>query len=284
MDVVAENAAPSLFSVQSIPINPGQAGTFPWLSKVAQNFESYRFKKLKIVYETEAPSSLGGTLVLALDYDASDPVPATKQQMLAYRGSVRSAPWTECCHSSIGEDLHKQKSYFVRPGSQPVNTDVKMYDVANLFVATQGVTTGSAVCGELYVEYDVELMTPIYENNTVASNGTAQGTAGTAASAISAGLVIQGTLVSSVVGNVFSLQNLIIGAEYIASYGATADAGPQAYSALIGVTLKSSLITSTTPSGVTCIATATSGSITVTNTGAVTNPLFVFSQIPLGTL
>jgi hypothetical protein len=162
-DINASSGPPSVFSVTPFAVNPGQSSTFQWLSKVAANFESYKFNKLKFDYETEAPTSLGGTLMLTLDYDATDPAPVSKQQAMAYRGSVRSAPWTPCCHSSIHEDLSKNKTYFVRPGSQPANTDIKLYDVGNLFVMSKGVTTADAALGELYVDYDVMLMTPIYE-------------------------------------------------------------------------------------------------------------------------
>jgi len=174
-DIVAGTGTPSVFSVEQLSCNPGQAGTFPWLSSLAQNFESYRFEKLKFDYETEAATSLGGTLVMALDYDASDASPQSKQIMMAYRGSVRSAPWTECCHSSDREDLNKQKSYYVRPGPQPVNTDIKMYDTGILFVASQGVSTASSTLGELYVEYTVRLMTPLYQPNKIVGGQVAAG-------------------------------------------------------------------------------------------------------------
>lgn len=162
-DLEAGANSPSSFSLEAIAINPGQSSTFQWLSRIAKNFESYRFEKLHFCYETEAPSSLGGTLLLAIDYDSADPPPTSKQQAMTYRESVRSAPWTPCKHISLAEDLNKQKSYFVRGGVQPANTDIRLYDVGNLFAISQGVTTAHAIMGELYVEYDVLLMTPIYE-------------------------------------------------------------------------------------------------------------------------
>lgn len=136
------------------------AGTFPWLSQIAPRFEKYRFKKLKFCFETEAPTSLGGSLILTVDYDASDPAPASKVQAMAYKNAVRSAPWEECCHFSAMEDLSQQKQYFVRSGGLPPNSDVKLYDVGNLFVCSQNVVTGGATLGELYVDYVVELLTP----------------------------------------------------------------------------------------------------------------------------
>lgn len=175
-DVVAGTGTPSVFSNTTIPINPGQRGTFQWLSRVAVNYESYNFEKLDFVYQTEAPTTLGGTLVLAVIYDATEPAAATKQQAMAYRSAIRSAPWFECKHVSRSEDLHKSKSSYVRPGSQPANTDLKTYDIGYLNLITQGVTTASSVLGELYVEYTVRLMTPVFEDASfLALGGTITG-------------------------------------------------------------------------------------------------------------
>jgi len=213
-DLTAQNANPSLFNVAAnLPCNPGQAGTFPWLSKIAANFESYKFNKLKFCYETEAPSSLGGTQVLAVDYDASDAAPLTKQQALAYRGSVRSPPWQNCCHTSLKEDLSKEKTYYVRTGAVPANTDVKLYDVGNLYAINQGVTTAAAVTGELYVEYDVTLMTPLYEQS--ATSGIMTAAAGTVASPLLNG-VATGSIGITQALTVMTMSGLIIGQEYLA--------------------------------------------------------------------
>lgn len=165
-DVVAGAGTPSPFTTQGLPINPGQRGTFQWLSRIAANYESYAFESLSFCYETEASTTLGGTLMLAIDYDAADPAPTSKQQAMAYRSSTRTAPWAGCRHRSLREDLAKNKSNFVRIGAQPPNTDIKTYDIGNLFVISQGVSTSGATLGELYVEYTVKLMTPVFESQS----------------------------------------------------------------------------------------------------------------------
>jgi hypothetical protein len=162
-DILAGTGTPSLFTVASYPINPGQSALFQWLSRIAINYESYMFEKLTFDYETEASTSLGGSLILTVDYDAADPSPTNKQQAMAYRGSVRSSPWTACSHISSKEDLKKSKTNFVRFAGQPANTDIKTYDIGNLFVMSQSVSTALATLGELYVCYTVRLMTPVYE-------------------------------------------------------------------------------------------------------------------------
>jgi hypothetical protein len=271
-DIIAA-ATGANFNNTQYPINPGQSSVFQWLSKIAQNFESYHFRKLKFDYETEAPSSLGGTLVLAVDYDASDSAPTTKQQMLAFRGSVRSAPWTPCQHSSVGEDLSKLKSSFVRPGLNPPNTDIKFYDVGVLNVATQGISTNSATCGELYVEYDVDLMTPLYEPVQNASSYQAL-TALTAAEPLGATGTLLGGL-SIVVGNngtnsTLTLSNATIGSEYSVS---TISAGT-VITAAVGVNSATGATTTTTATAFN--ASATVGSTIQTFKATATTIVFIF--------
>jgi hypothetical protein len=62
-------------------------------------------------------------------------------------------------HCSIREDISKRKSYYVRAGGLSTGLDVTLYDTANLYAITQG-QGAATVIGELWVEYDVRLMTP----------------------------------------------------------------------------------------------------------------------------
>jgi len=273
-DVVAGAGTPSVFNDVSLPVNPGQTTTFPWLSSIAGRFESYQFRKLKFCYETEAPSSLGGTLVLSLDYDASDPSPTSKQQALAYRNAVRSAPWTTCCHSSDLEDLSKQKSQFVRPAGQPVGTDIKMYDTGNLNVISQGVTTAGATLGELYVEYDVLLMTPVLENFSQS------GFAGSAASAalgaaLIAPITFGGSLPITLSGPTATVSGAQIGAEYSLNFFAGTGGATASLAIGAGITLKNSLVSggAAAVALITVIATNSTFSFTATATTGGTDPL-----------
>jgi hypothetical protein len=148
------------FSTVSFPINPGMALTFPWLAPIAPQFESYLFHSLKFSYQTECTTSSPGSLMLANDYDASDPAPASKIQMMSYRGAVRSSVWNECVNIADPKDLAKfGVQRYVRSGAPPPSSDIKTFDVGNLFVGTHG-GLNAGIIGELYVEYDIELFTP----------------------------------------------------------------------------------------------------------------------------
>ncbi len=184
-EYINEIAGSVSFAVNTLQINPGLAGVFPWLSQIAQRFESYRFRKLIFHYETESATSATGSVIGTIDYDASDASPENKTQAMAYRNSVRSPPWCDFSMSSQQEDLSKRKSYYVRPGALSSNQDIKLYDVGNFFLCTQG-QAGTTTIGELYVEYVIDLMTPqmsppgvgdaIYGSFTGTSNAAPAGT------------------------------------------------------------------------------------------------------------
>jgi hypothetical protein len=158
-EFVADVNGSVAFTAVSYAINPGLNGSFPWLSRMAANYESYRFSTLRYQFQTEASTSATGSLILAIDYDPVDTAPTSKTQVLSYASTVRSAPWTPCVHSSLAKDLRKRESYFVRAGSIGANNDIRLNDVGNLFVVTQGMA-GATIIGELWVEYSVILSTP----------------------------------------------------------------------------------------------------------------------------
>ncbi len=169
-EYIADVSGSVLFAASGYSINPGDSSTFPWLSVLAAEFESYLFRSLRFEFETQKSASTSGSVMLAVDFDAADSLPVNKQQLMAYHNAVRSAVWEECCYSSSKKDLEKfGVQRYVRLGSLAANLDIKTYDVGTLIVATQGEADTSAI-GELYVEYDVELITPQISSDVAAYN------------------------------------------------------------------------------------------------------------------
>lgn len=181
------------FAYDQFAVNPGMAETFPWLSAIANRYESYRFHKLRFVYEPATSTSTSGTVMMACDYDANDAGPNTKTVMMAYKNAQRSAPWSRCENVSDVQDMRKVPTYYVRSGAV-ASTDIKTYDVANFFIATNGQAAATDI-GELYVEYDVELLTPQLNNsapsldmiNSTGAGVVNNGAFGTASAATLAG-------------------------------------------------------------------------------------------------
>jgi hypothetical protein len=142
-------------------INPGNASLFPWLSQIATRYDSYKIKSFKVIYEPQCGTSISGTVMIAIDSDASDPPPTSKTQMMSYKNAARSPVWFACEASSAPQELSLGKTNYVLSGAQPIGTDIKTYDIGNLYVAVQSDAGSLPIqIGELYVEYVVELMTP----------------------------------------------------------------------------------------------------------------------------
>jgi len=272
------NFAVALF----LALNPGLAGTFPWLANIANNFEQYRVRMMRFCYLTRTGTNIPGSVLMAPDYDASDVQPVSEQILSNYAEIVEDAPWKDICCVLRPAGMHALgPKKFVRNGLVP-GQDLKTTDVGTFILAT---VDGTAVnWGKLWVEYDIEFFEPQLNPNGSSLSSTAQGTLGTTAAVISAGLAIAGPLISSVVGNVVSFQNLTPGGEYFLTVVAIASANTAALSALVGVTLKNSLEFGGVIGAWTLLATASQGSVTLTEGAGTTSPIIVLAPISIGTL
>lgn len=148
-----------LFTLLKLVLNPGLGATFPWLSTIANSWEEYRFRYLRIRYLTRTGSTTPGSIIIAPDYDASDADPSSETVLSSYQDSRGDAPWKDLLVPISRVDMSGPvKRHFVRSSALAANQDIKLYDVANVFVAT---TDGTAVpWGKLWIEYDVEFFVP----------------------------------------------------------------------------------------------------------------------------
>jgi hypothetical protein len=155
------------FATTGYPINIGQSSTFPWAYKIASLYERYTFNFLEFYYRREvseyATNGQTGKVMLSIDYDATDIAPSSKQQVQDTDPHVDGMPCVErlALRASIAE-MKTSDGKYVRPGLQPANTDIKTYDVGNLWVSTQGCANATTI-GELRVRYRCTLQVPILE-------------------------------------------------------------------------------------------------------------------------
>jgi len=152
-----------LFSTNvNLTVNPGDMTTFPWLSTIARRFESYLFNSLVFRYETDCPTTTTGSVQMMLDYNADAVPPVSKTEVMSADSSVRTPPWGSAEHVSSLQNLRKRSSYFVR-GASVVN-EAQTFDVGRFFVTTMNANP-QTLFGELYVDYDIILMTPQLQSN-----------------------------------------------------------------------------------------------------------------------
>lgn len=141
----------------TLSINPGLS-TFPWLGSVASAYEMYRFRKLRFIYAGRTSSTTGGYCTVAIDYDPTDPAPASKPEVNNFNDRLAVAPWEiksvlECRSSG----LTRLPKFMTRTSS--IADDLGLYDVGTLYAVTGGQATNASI-GELWVEYVVDFFQP----------------------------------------------------------------------------------------------------------------------------
>lgn len=149
------------FSIaKTVQINPGLQASFPWISSIAKNYESYRFNSLNFEYVPMVSATSTGKVMMFVDYDALDDPPTNDTTLLNSAGAVSTQVWSNVVLRSMPEQMNKAfKSKFIRTGSVPSGSDLKTYDAGMLYVATSGATANSVI-GDIYANYSVDLLTP----------------------------------------------------------------------------------------------------------------------------
>lgn len=148
------------FTPVKIEFNPGLNTMFPWLSGVAQNFEKYKVRKLHFIYETSQSTFVPGMVMMAPEFNVSDSLPSSKAELLEYAFATRAPVWKNFRLSIDIEAVMNFRDYYVRVNELSVANDKKLYDPLYLIVATDAVSTDISYAGELWIEYEIELLYP----------------------------------------------------------------------------------------------------------------------------
>jgi len=143
--------------VNTFAINPGMPSTFPWLSMLAQVFETYEVHALAFIYQAALPTSTAGTVYLAYDYDSADPAPANKASMMSNMSAVSCSSWASTRLPYVPQGNHLNNK-FTRNSSLASGLDIKTYDAGKFFIAAEGFAVSTP--GNVYVEYDITLRIP----------------------------------------------------------------------------------------------------------------------------
>lgn len=133
---------------------PGLSSQFPWLSQLSTCFEFYRVHRLIVYYTPTCPTSTAGSIMLVPESDVLDPLPTSMMSATSGLFSITSPVYL-----SIHTPLPFQnRTYRVRPnlndGRDPYECDASSVDV---LLAS---TSQSTSIGQLWFEYDVELLVP----------------------------------------------------------------------------------------------------------------------------
>jgi len=144
-----------------IELNPGMSEAFPWLSRIANAFESYTLNRLSFEYVPAVGTSTDGSIFFAVDYDPTDDDSKLSITKLAqFAGSLKAPLWsTKLQLNCPKRDLARRKSYFTR-GAGLEQSKRGLFDVGQLIMYLNSSLTAGQYFGDLYVNYDIELQTP----------------------------------------------------------------------------------------------------------------------------
>lgn len=162
----------------SFGLNPGNSRTFPWLSRIASNFQEYKFKGVVFHYIPTSGNAVAGTgaplgsVMIQTSYRATDTAPTSKLEMLNEYNSSEAVPSETFAHPVECDPKENPFNIqYVRNGAVPEGDSTMMYDLGTTYVATSG-QAGTTILGDLWVTYEVELKKPLLTSN-VTSDGKA---------------------------------------------------------------------------------------------------------------
>nr|WRQ65428.1 structural protein [Tolivirales sp.] len=162
----------------SLELNPGVSSTFPWLSRIAGNYQEYRFKGIVFHYVPTSGSAVAstnnalGSVMMQTSYRATDTPPASKRELLNEYWSTETAPFETTCHPiECNPSENPFNVQYVRQKSVPVGDNLLMYDLGVTHIAVSGQQVNDVVLGDLWVTYEVELKKPILYSNVTNGEG-----------------------------------------------------------------------------------------------------------------
>jgi hypothetical protein len=153
----------------SCSINPGLAvatystnpqntkSPFTWLPAIANQYERYRIRRLRFVYEANAASTATGKIAMYIDYDPSDDAKTAKADVLNEAGCVHGSVWTN--HTLTYSHPQATKWLLTRAGA--LNTNQNQIDTdAGTFVFNTFDLVVAGNIGSIFVEYEIEFDIP----------------------------------------------------------------------------------------------------------------------------
>lgn len=165
------------FSNSVFPLNVTSSTTFPWLSTIAQQYDQWEPHGIVFEFVSTSSSYNGtnqalGTVIMATDYDITDPPFSTKQNMENADYSCSTRPAENLVHGVECDPEERPVKLFYTGSNQ-----ASLSHLGNFQLATQGCSAVNVVLGELWVSYDItfykkQLVDPITFRPYLNATGT----------------------------------------------------------------------------------------------------------------
>jgi hypothetical protein len=152
---------PDLAFSMDQPLNPSNSNLFPWLSKIAPQFDMFLFRRCSVIYIPSCATTTPGSLTMAFDYDPTDinaqKVPESLGVMPgATTGQVYTRSVLEFNPNSCPTNTHK----FYTSASDDHGEQERFTHPARFLLCMSARPTAKTDYGSLYVDYDVLMISP----------------------------------------------------------------------------------------------------------------------------
>lgn len=172
-EFVCEVKSSQDFTIQrTLEINPGLENTFPWLSRIAGVYQTYRITGMVYHYVPTSGSAVSstnnalGSVMLQTSYRATSAPPGSKTELLNEYWACESMPSETFCHPiECAPSENPFQVQYIRRGEVPEGDNRMLYDLGKTFVATSGMQQSGVVLGDLWVTYEIELTKPVVSDN-----------------------------------------------------------------------------------------------------------------------
>jgi len=154
------------FNLLEFPINPALPVTFPWLSRLAQNFEQYQIHGLIFEFKSGSSDALNSTntalgyVICATEYNSLAPGYQNKLEMENALFACSTKPSLSTIHAvECAPNQSPLNILYTRTGFENIGaSDIRFYDLGKFNLATIGMQAIGANIGELWVSYDISMM------------------------------------------------------------------------------------------------------------------------------
>lgn len=151
---------PTSLALPGYDFNPGVSIMFPWLSHVAVCYERFRFNSLKFDFIPSQAASTAGRYYTAIDYDYDDEPASTKAQLMGNLTCCEAAIWQPMTMVADKAALIRDLPYrYVSATQRTASVEQRTANSGYLMVAFDTPATNCLI--DIWVEYDVELVTPV---------------------------------------------------------------------------------------------------------------------------
>ena len=156
---IVSSATPGTFFNRDYPLQPTNNRTFPWLSRLAALYDQWEPNGIMFEFVSTSSDFNGsaqglGSIIMATDYDPTDPLFPDKRTMDNSDYASSSKPSNSQLHG-IECDPAQRPTKLLFTQSIDDATPGPLNCLGNFQVASSGVSAASVTLGELWISYDI---------------------------------------------------------------------------------------------------------------------------------